>query len=589
MSLHDAGEMTNRGADPTFRRQTSIKGNVAVLYIGTALVVAIVIAAAAAALQVMWQQTQKMTSSTTQNLSLLMEQTYDGLIDTVDIALQSSADEIRAERARGPLDRDATTRALLRQQARVPHVGFLRATDASGNLIYGGPIGGATVNIGGTDYFKALKNEKKSGLYISRAMRSPTGRRWVWLFARRIDKPDGSFGGVILAGFYLGDLDKMLGQIVLRVGGVATLRDADMGVIARHVSRGHNPAPPGNTRIAKPFADALKRNPDKGTYVSGATSIDAISRTQTYRRSAKYRYYVNVGIASDQALSVWRHQAWFVAGLIATFVIVALIFAELIKRSWLRQAEDMTTLESIVGERNRLIADLENSNTDLEQFAYVASHDLQTPLRNMVIYAQLLKSRYADRLDRDADDFIDFIVGGGKQMTRLIGDLLQYSRVTSQSQPLVPVAAGRAVALALRNLGTVPAEAGAEVTVGDLPTVMADESHLVSLFQNLLDNAIKYRAPDRAPRLSVTARPAAPGLWRFAVADNGIGIAPAYHDKIFEIFQRLDPAGAKTGTGIGLTLCRRIVRRFGGTIWVESEPDVGTTFFFTLHDGAVVG
>ena len=229
---------------------------------------------------------------------------------------------------------------------------------------------------------------------------------------------------------------------------------------------------------------------------------------------------------------------------------------------------------------------LERSNADLEQFAYVASHDLQTPLRNIVRYAQLLARRYEGQLDADADEFIGFIVDSGKHMTQLICDLLEFSRVSHQAEPLHQIPAGETVAQALNCLGQDLHKVNAEVRVGDLPLVMAEQSHLVSLFQNLLGNAIKYRAPDRGLILSVSAEQESSSMWRFAVADNGIGIEPAYYDKIFEIFQRLDPASEVKGTGVGLTLCRRIVLRFGGAIWVESEPGTGTTFFFTLRDGS---
>ena len=231
---------------------------------------------------------------------------------------------------------------------------------------------------------------------------------------------------------------------------------------------------------------------------------------------------------------------------------------------------------------------LTHSNADLEQFAYVASHDLQTPLRNIVHFSQLLERRYAGRFDADADDFIKFIVASAKQMTHLIDDLLEYSRVPSQSRTLNPTPAGEALAQAMNNLSLDLARTGREVSVGDLPVVLAEPTHLTSLFQNLLENSLKYRAPGRPLKLSVTAERQEPDSWRFAVADNGIGIDPLYHDKIFEIFQRLDPGTEVEGTGIGLTLCRRIVHRFGGSIWLESTPGAGTTFFFTVKDGSAV-
>jgi len=229
-------------------------------------------------------------------------------------------------------------------------------------------------------------------------------------------------------------------------------------------------------------------------------------------------------------------------------------------------------------------ADLKKANEDLEQFAYVSSHDLQTPLRNIISYTQLLERRYKGRLDADADDFIGFIVDHSKKMMRLITDLLEYSRASGGAKPLRPVEAGAAFDQAVANLAAVIEESGAVIVAADgLPQVMAEQSLLVSLFQNLLHNGIRYRSSDRTARLTVSATRIDRDFWRFAVADNGIGIESQYADKIFEIFQRLAPAAHPEGTGIGLSLCRRIVQRFGGTIWVSAVPGEGATFFFTLR------
>jgi PAS domain S-box-containing protein len=222
------------------------------------------------------------------------------------------------------------------------------------------------------------------------------------------------------------------------------------------------------------------------------------------------------------------------------------------------------------------------SNADLEQFAYVASHDLQTPLRNVVHYAQLLERRYGGVLDEDGKEFIGFIVGGGMHMSTLIADLLEYARISNQGKPLEPVASSEALAQALRNLKMEVEASEAEIVVGDLPEVFAEPARLVSVFQNLIGNAIKYRDKDRRLVIGVCAEKVSPELWRFAVSDNGIGIAEEYRERIFKIFERLGPTKGKDGTGIGLTLCRRIVHRFGGRIWVESEPGAGSTFYFTV-------
>ena len=194
--------------------------------------------------------------------------------------------------------------------------------------------------------------------------------------------------------------------------------------------------------------------------------------------------------------------------------------------------------------------------------------------------------RYKGKLDSDADDFIDFIIDNSMKMSKLITDLLEYSRITSQTRPLELVSASEAVNQALANLRHEIEESKAEVEIGKLPLVLADTPHLVSLFQNLIGNAIKYRSEDRLPRITITADRGIAKFWQFAVNDNGVGIDPEYYGKIFEIFQRLSPTSDIQGTGIGLTLCRRIVRRFGGTIWVESEPGIGTTFHFKLRGGS---
>ncbi|MBY0432400.1 MAG: PAS domain S-box protein, partial [Rhodospirillales bacterium] len=223
-------------------------------------------------------------------------------------------------------------------------------------------------------------------------------------------------------------------------------------------------------------------------------------------------------------------------------------------------------------------------NGELEQFAYVASHDLQEPLRMVTSYLQLLKRRYAGRMGEDADEFIGFAVDGASRMQVLILDLLDYSRVGRRGNPMVPTDMNKVVKSAMRNLEVAIAESGAEVSVvGTLPVLVGDETELIRLFQNMIGNAIKYRFPDRAPRVQVSAEPDAEGeVWVFTVNDNGIGIEPQYWDRIFQIFQRLHARDAYSGTGIGLAVAKKVVERHHGRIWVESEPGAGSTFFFTL-------
>lgn len=224
--------------------------------------------------------------------------------------------------------------------------------------------------------------------------------------------------------------------------------------------------------------------------------------------------------------------------------------------------------------------ELARSNAELEQFAYVASHDLQAPLATIASYAQLLEKRSKDQLDSQANKFIGNIVHGCMRMQTLIDDLLEYSRVGRNQRPFQPTECDLVVEQALTNLQAAVRETKAVITYSDLPAITGDFSQLVQLFQNLIGNAIKYR--HEAPPVILVTACKSQNNWLFSVADNGIGIAPQHQERIFQIFQRLHTQKEYSGTGIGLAICQKIVQRHGGSIWVESEPGQGSTFYFTL-------
>ncbi len=231
--------------------------------------------------------------------------------------------------------------------------------------------------------------------------------------------------------------------------------------------------------------------------------------------------------------------------------------------------------------------ELARSNSELEQFAYVASHDLQEPLRMVTSYVQLLARRYEGRLDSDADEFIAFAVSGSKRMQRLINDLLMYSRVGTRGKSLEPINSESAFNQSLTNLKMKIKENEALVTHDPLPTVFADESQLVQLLQNLIDNGVKFRS-EKPPHIHVSAMKKG-SEWVFSVRDNGMGIDPQYHERIFEVFQRLHTGEEYSGTGIGLAICKKVVDRHGGRMWVESQSGEGSTFYFTLQAPRVDG
>jgi len=230
---------------------------------------------------------------------------------------------------------------------------------------------------------------------------------------------------------------------------------------------------------------------------------------------------------------------------------------------------------------------LDRSNRDLEQFAYIASHDLQEPLRMVRGFMDLLREHYRDKLDQCAQEYISYAADGAARMQELIADLLTFSRVDrgDRTERRVPVDTQACLNRAIENLAASIADAKANVTSGPMPTVLSNPTQLNQLFQNLVGNAIKFHSPDKPPEVRVDCNKSQ-GAWQFAVHDNGIGIAPKDYDRVFQIFQRLHTREEFPGTGIGLALCKKIVERQGGRIWVESQKGRGSTFYFTIPAAA---
>ena len=241
---------------------------------------------------------------------------------------------------------------------------------------------------------------------------------------------------------------------------------------------------------------------------------------------------------------------------------------------------DITERKRAEEKLKHTLADLERSNRELEQFAYVASHDLQEPLRMVSSYTQLLAKRYEGRFDDKAKKYVRYAVDGAIRMQTLINDFLAYSRVGSRGRPPEPTDSHSVLGEAVRNLAALIEENRAVITNDDLPMVRADASQLALVFQNLVANAIKFRRQD-LPRIHVSAQDQG-REWVFAVQDNGIGIEPRHAERVFVLFQRLHTREEYPGTGIGLAVCKRIVERHGGKIWLASEPGNGSTFFFTI-------
>lgn len=233
-----------------------------------------------------------------------------------------------------------------------------------------------------------------------------------------------------------------------------------------------------------------------------------------------------------------------------------------------------------IQEQKEKEAELRRVNEDLQQFAYSASHDLQEPIRNVAVYSEIVAARYSDQLDSDGRQFLEFIHEGGRRLAVLVGDLLAYTRASMAELTETPVSSSAVLEASLSNLSEAIRESGAAVTWDALPEVHMGEAHLQQVFQNLIGNAIKYKSASQ-PRICVSARQAG-DLWLFSVQDNGIGIDPKYKERIFGVFKRLHHDRKYSGTGIGLAICQRVIERYGGRIWVDSEPGLGATFYFTI-------
>jgi len=260
-------------------------------------------------------------------------------------------------------------------------------------------------------------------------------------------------------------------------------------------------------------------------------------------------------------------------------VVSLIIILESFSRGWSEALDKVDRANRQLEARTRELA---RHNAELEQLIHATSHDLQEPLRTIVSYSQLLTRRYKNRLDGEADEYIGFAIDGALQMQALLRDLLTFLNVSTYTRPFEPVDCASTLAWALAVLQPLIEETGATVTHDDLPTITGDANQLSQVFQNLIGNALKFRG-NAPPQIHVGAERQG-GEWVFSVCDNGIGIEPQYFDRIFGLFQRLHTRRRYPGSGIGLAICKKIVERHGGRIWVESKPGRGTTFSFALPD-----
>jgi signal transduction histidine kinase len=488
------------------------------------------------------------------------------------------------------------TQKLLQYKELYWYYSWIGVTDATGRIVAATDLvarpetGGTTKDsaeggpgVNQPDWFK--KARQRGHVYLLEAQLSPeSGGGMAVGYSAPIYGPQGDFRGVVTSRVPLENLRTILEQegnlqygeahdwLLLDRRGMVIVEKSQVKEMESNLSK-----------MELPSARRAAGDRDKSGFVEELHQrrqipvVTGYATTRGYRDFPGFDWTVLVRLDRERAYAPINQLIWTVVGVGGLLVTPLVGFG--VWASWrlVREHRDLAlSRKTLEGS----IAELARSNADLQQFAYVASHDLQEPLRMIASYTQLLARRYKGKLDSDADEFIGYAVDGANRMQRLINDLLAYSRVTAQGKVFERVDCNGLLEEVLSNLRVAVEESRAVVTHDSLPTVMADRRQLGQLFQNLISNAIKFRG-EEPPRVYVSAERRT-GEWLFSVRDNGIGVDPQYADRIFVIFQRLHNREEYPGTGIGLAICKKIVERHGGRIWVASQTGQGTTFYFTL-------
>ncbi|OAN46955.1 hypothetical protein A6A05_15955 [Magnetospirillum moscoviense] len=514
----------------------------------------------------------KRIESATADIANLLDEHASRTLDTAELALARVADHAGTLVSPNGKTAAEAARPLIEMLAGSPHLGNIYIVDPEGALI--SDLRGvfpAGITLRDRDWVKALRRDDAGKVFIGQAGFDESTRSFVFTVAKRLYSASGAWIGAAAVTVQIDYFKRFYQKLDYGPVPALGIYRLDGAVLVRQPLK---PEDIGRNMSANPIFTTHLPNAPSGTY-QGRSAVDSVVRVVSYRVVEPRSLVVWVSVGSQEALAQWRERALRIAALVVVSWVLMGGLCIVLYRELMREHRMTADLEAA----NR---DLQRSNADLEQFAYIASHDLKEPLRNIASYVQLLQRRYQGQLDSDADAFIGYTVEGVQRMQTIISELLSYSRVGTGDLTPVPVQAGILVSTALAHLKGVISDAQAVVEVdGQLPVIEGDAALLGSLFQNLISNALKYRREDVRAEVRVGCQDRGRD-WAFYVADNGIGIEPEYHRQIFDLFRRLHPRDRFAGTGIGLAICQRVVERHGGRIWVESVPGKGSTFWFTL-------
>lgn len=556
------------------------------LWVPVGMLVLVLVALVVMVSYALWasrQQAVALTQLSTRNLVEVLESRISGDFARLDGILGivvNEMTEIELGNEPGFVEQVEHNQRIAALADSFPLLAAIIVFDGEGLLRFASNERFTMVDVHDRPHFRYLKQNPDAQAVFSEAQVSRATGQWSIVRMLAIRDDDRDLLGAVAAVIHLEEFADLFAGVDTGEGGVVLLRRSDDFRLIQRYPRlreadFNDVLPPDNAIRVRITAGEREGSL---TYVA---STDDEARIASFKAMADYPFYVQVAVTVRESLHAWQRQASLTGGLA-----LLLLFASAWGLVWIYRAESRTrkTTARLSDLANRLKA----SNAELEQFAYVASHDLRQPLRMVRSYVQMLERRLDDKLDADTRQMMHFAADGAARLDQMLVSLLEYSRVGRKGEPMALLDSRAALDEALRFLAPAIREAAAQVKVsGDWPTLLVSRDEFTRLLQNLIDNALKYRAAERPVEVLVTVEPADRG-WVFSVSDNGIGIDPAQFDRLFKVFQRLQTREKFEGSGIGLAVARKIVERHGGRIWVESPGlDHGSRFCFFLPAGRV--